>query len=421
MKPTSDHNNDAKSQRPGDRDSARSVSEDGTRAPGPLARARRRETGLSVTPGLTISEPTQWEFLGAGIDSLDLGFYVDWGNEAAALFERLQREKERASGTKGILFEGESECLMLPSGSRNYAFHLQYPEFHLFIGEQDRPIEETPNVYVSLNSSLLWRQWIHNASRLAINAVESLGGRFLGARPSRVDLCADFHIPGGLTLELLRQSRVPANDKYSHHEVGDTLETFYAGQPKSDTRCRIYDKGKEVISNGLKLWFLDIWGLSNPRDVWRVEFQLRRKTLKKFGINDLAGMEKHLAGLWNYLTTQWFSLRNRTQNRIVTHCEPLKWWKAVEDAGRTFGEPVPLERFDSQGQADVTWYICHIAGCFVAMMARLGIGDLEVALAVFCRRMRQYFANRSWKDAYSTACLRIGRDPNAGPRGDVTP
>ncbi len=421
MKPTSNLNDNGTPQRPGDRDSARSVSEDGTRAPGPPAFARRPETGLSVTPGLTISEPTQWEFLGAGIDSLDVGLYVDWGNEGPTLFERLQREKERAKGTKGVLFEGTTECLVLPSGSRNYAFHLQYPEFHLFIGEQERPIEETPNVYVSLSSSLLWRVWMHAATASAISAVQSLGGTFLGARPSRVDLCADFHIPGGLALDLLRQTRVPANDKYNHHEQGDCLETFYAGQPKSDTRCRIYDKGKEVSRNGLKLWFLDIWGVTDPQDIWRVEFQLRRKTLKKFGINDLAGLETQLPGLWDYLTTKWFSLRHRSQNRIVTRCEPLNWWNAVTEAGRTFGKPLPLQRVDSRRQADVAWYVSHIAGCFASMMARLGVGDLEEALDESRRRMRRYWASRSWNDAYATACLRIGRDPNPAPPGDVTP
>lgn len=393
-------------------------------APAAPQEAAPVKTGLPVTPGLLIAQPTQWEFLAAGVDSLDVGLFVDWGRSACELFEWLKREKARASGTKGVLLEGSTDCLILPSGSRTYAFHLQYLKFNLFIGERVWPIDETPNVYVSLGSELLWKSWIHQATQQAVAEVEALGGRYLSARPNRVDLCADFCIPGGLSLDLLRQTRVPVDEKFNLYEQGNDLETFYVATPKSPVRGRIYDKGKEILRGGLKLWFLDIWERETATDVWRVEFQIRRKTLGKYGINDLASLESNLPGLWHCLTEKRFSLRDRSQNPVVTRCPPLAWWQAVTDAGKTFGKRKALEKVTSHRQPDVRWYISHLAGCLVPLMARLGISDMEAALAEFSNCMRRYWARRSWKVAYAEACIRIGRDANretASDRGVGTP
>ena len=155
-----------------------------------------------------------------------------------------------------------------------------------------------------------------------------------------------------------------------------------------------------------------------------MEFQIRRKTLGKYGINDLASLESNLPGLWHYLTEKRFSLRDRSQNPVVTRCPPLAWWQAVTDAGKTFGKRKPLVKVVRHRQLDVRWYISHLAGCLVPLMARLGISDKEAALAEFCDCMRRYWSRRSWEEAYATACIKIGRDPNrvaSSDRGDGTP
>ncbi|MBU5639103.1 replication initiation factor domain-containing protein, partial [Geomonas sp. Red69] len=68
------------------------------------------------------------------------------------------------------------------------------------------------------------------------------------------------------------------------------LETCYFGSPAAPIRIRIYNKGKEVLKKGEKLWFADMWGTDDLEDIWRVEFQLRRAALKQFKVNDFSDL-----------------------------------------------------------------------------------------------------------------------------------
>ena len=51
---------------------------------------------------------------------------------------------------------------------------------------------------------------------------------------------------------------------------------------------RIYDKVAEIMQQSEKHWFYDLWGQN--KDVWRVEFQVRRPHLKKVGVDGLADL-----------------------------------------------------------------------------------------------------------------------------------
>ena len=58
-------------------------------------------------------------------------------------------------------------------------------------------------------------------------------------RPSRVDLCADFHIPAGLSLDFLRTRLASRSSSHRHHETAGRLETFYIGSAQSPVQARI--------------------------------------------------------------------------------------------------------------------------------------------------------------------------------------
>src|SRR5690606_9600381 len=99
------------------------------------------------------------------------------------------------------------------------------------------------------------------------------------------DLSCDMLIPGGLSMDWLRELKVSRAKSWRPYLDGEQLQTFYVGGNGSELQCRIYDKAIEIARDGAKSWFLDLWKLTELKDVWRIEFQIRRNVLKQFGID----------------------------------------------------------------------------------------------------------------------------------------
>ncbi|MEZ6058427.1 MAG: hypothetical protein R3C01_17130 [Planctomycetaceae bacterium] len=338
---------------------------------------------LSVTRlahfSLSKPAPIYGEFLGCGVDSLDLGIYVNWGAGWESFGECLEERKQAAAGTQGIALAPDTEYLMMPSGKPpQYRWHLKHPDFDLFLGRSTVPYGPTPNAYVSLSSRLLWSRGLPAATAYLRQHLEALGGTILDLKPSRCDLAADFHIPGGLTFDFLREHRVPINRQISVNMLGDELETYYFGSKKSPIQLRIYDKGKEILSS-CKEWFLDVWERETGEDVWRVEYQLRRPVLKEFQINAVDDLPAKLCGMWEHLTTDWFSLR-LPDNENTTRRSLHPWWASVSRLGEKFGERNPVQRLRRGSDAKERWLVNHIGGCVKTLAALREKGTLDEAV-----------------------------------------
>lgn len=133
--------------------------------------------------------------------------------------------------------------------------------------------------------------------------------------------------------------------------------------------ARMYLKTREIVKSG-KLWMVPIWKRGGYRGgpVWRLEFQLRRELLKEACAEDTVQAEgdvaryakvgpralvelssgkvvrpravfttvrsalPNLRGLWQYLMTEWLSLRlPRTADKRVRLAAP---WRALRSALR---------------------------------------------------------------------------------------
>ncbi|MFA9477745.1 plasmid replication initiation factor [Phycisphaerales bacterium AB-hyl4] len=365
----------------------------------------------SVTRHTPITGPDDWTLLNCGLDSLDLGVYVAWGERWPQLLADLEQRRSEAEHTSGIRWRDmiDGPVLILPSGKPPmYRFHLQSADFHLYIGKRQTPFKQTPNLYVSFTAHALWRLGPAQAVEQFVAFVAELGGEILGMRVSRSDLCADFLIPGGVSLDFIRSHRVSLSEKTRDHCDGDVLESFYVGQKGAPTQLRIYDKAREVLAGGTKMWFLDLWGLDACRDVWRVEYQLRRTPLKAFAIHCPADLSAKLAGLWSYLTEQWASLRlpvGTNTSRRPVH----PWWQAVQLCAERFGEPCQLQRVRSDDQlAQVDWYVTHIGGCLVGLGVRLGVDELDHLLLVLSGLLGQYWQEGEFEQRYLRKAIQHG-------------
>jgi hypothetical protein len=362
-------------------------------------------------PQMPNTGPTAWHPLLAGIDTLDLGLYVRWDNQWEFHVARLETWKGRAAGTNGYLIDDGmlpiGQAVILPGGKPPmFRYHLQIPEGHIFLAQSD--IYRTgPNIYVSLTAEALWRLGPTQAVGLVWGLIEDLGGTVDLIKPSRVDLCADFHIPGGLSLSFLRHHRVSRSRATRQFETADRLETYYVGTAQAAITARLYDKGLE-IGKSHKSWFLPLWQRDDPTDVWRVEFQFRRNALKAFRINAIEDLYQKLAGLWHVVTDRWLSFRlhdNPNQSRRTIH----PWWRAVASCADRFGLPVEVDRFDPPPSDSAEWHEKHIAGCLSSFAAITNVATFEAALDSLGQRLRDQVDPDEFRDRIALKAIKLGK------------
>ncbi len=87
----------------------------------------------SVTRHTLISSEDKIEYLTCGVDTLDVGFYVTWGDDWEELRQKFDDRKSYAQGTDGYLIDvaGVRPHNFYASGKApNYRYHVKFPEYH---------------------------------------------------------------------------------------------------------------------------------------------------------------------------------------------------------------------------------------------------------------------------------------------------
>jgi hypothetical protein len=359
----------------------------------------------------------EYKLLLYGIDTLDLGLYVIWGPDWKRRLQILDKKKQQARKKGGLLIGLPSgrKCIFKPGGKgENYRFHLQFEAYNLYIGKAARP-GLSPNVYLSIGAKTLWINSIEIALSWIAEDLKAIGGGSVQhIKVSRVDLCADFWIPGGLSYEFLFSHKVTRNDKVNPYLDKDDLQTYYVGDTKSPIRLRIYNKGLKAEKDGTKLWFLELWKRESTEDIWRIEFQVRRPALKQFGINSLDDLKEKQAGLWHYLTSKWFSLRlpdkEKAERRTI---HPL--WCAVQGCFKQNAPDNEVKRVcGSAGTASPEWHLSHIDGCLSSFAARLGITNRDDALHELQNRLNRRNNNTDFENACIKKAIQRGTLSDGG-------
>lgn len=279
-----------------------------------------------------------FRFLACGIDTLDVGYYIDWRLGWPMLLAGLEAGKTAAVGSDAVPWGtlGGELALIYPSGKPPvYRFHLQLPYAHLYIAQSQTP-RKSPNLYVSFGAKTLWIDGVRKSLEKIRCVVEELNGHIERIQPSRCDLAVDYLIPEGLTTRWLQEQIVCRATKTNVIEDDGILETFYIGVGKSPILARFYNKTKQILkTDGKSAFFLSVWKLESPSEVWRVEFQMRRPFLRQMQIDDIESLLDSRAGLWRYLTGEWFTLRlpdNPNTSRRSVH----PWWLEVQACADCF-------------------------------------------------------------------------------------
>ncbi len=249
-----------------------------------------------------------------GFDTIQCCYYLvapaNSGIDAARL--EAQREALRQTGqadTSPIQLGGR-DFLLSPSGSRSgYPFVLSDSDYRIEFGPRNNP-----PFFVTYRSEAIWRRSVPALHQEFLDWVAGLG--YQPVKPetlTRVDFCFDFHLP---LLDFDESSFLSLSSKDAQHRENGEIQTFTFG--KGDVVLRVYNKVAEIEQQSQKVWLFDLWG--QREDVWRVEWQVRKEVLRRFGISNFADLEARLKALLEYLATDHDTLRIRTKDS-----NPSRW------------------------------------------------------------------------------------------------
>jgi hypothetical protein len=115
---------------------------------------------------------------------------------------------------------------------------------------------------------------------------------------------------------------------------------------KGNILCRIYDKTLEIRAESGKIWFHPLWknnGWDGERPVWRVEFEVHRKVLKRLGIDSVDDLWTKKDNLWSYLTVSWLQLKTPSKDKNASRRPVKRKWTVIIQAYHGY-EVSPLVR-----------------------------------------------------------------------------
>jgi hypothetical protein len=254
-----------------------------------------------------------------GLDTVQCCYYLTATPSTTINFEKLlaQREHLRLAQTRDPepLILGGEEFLLSPNGSRSgYPLVISNRTCRIEFGEHIKP-----SFFVTYRSEALWNWSLRFLQYWFLAWARELGLEVV--RPetlSRVDFTFDYHLP---TIDFDEDSFVSLSTKDAQHRQDGLVQTFTFG--RSDVVLRVYDKVAEVWQQSDKRWLFKLW--ERDTEVWRIEWQVRKKILRRFGIRTTEDLYDRYGDVLRYLVSEHDSLRSPTAdtNRSRWPLHPL--------------------------------------------------------------------------------------------------
>jgi hypothetical protein len=289
-------------------------------------------------------ESTGISILAAGVDTIHASAA---GSLRLGLQQELSELRAQAGETGLALDIGSNPegFILQPHGWRGYPLWLRSARIELMLGAA----APFPPVFVQWHSPYLHAYGVERA----VSMVEGwLDLAVMEARAplgvSRLDLYCDFQgwipVVGDLDQFSCRATRRSLFEVAGQtHLVGRRFSGFTFG--KGDVVCRIYDKTLLMAGRG-EHWQEEVWADRDPElPVWRLEFQLRRRALRRFSLETLDQARDARQSLWGYLT-EWISLRNPGVDGNRSRWKEARTWSDLRSArlGSPSSPLVPARR-----------------------------------------------------------------------------
>jgi len=259
-------------------------------------------------------------------------------------------------------------AVVQPYGSHGYEWIIGSRDFSLSIGNWMEPISR-PGVKIELRSEFLWRMGSAQAVETILGLLGRTGAEIRSVMVSRADLCVDILLPQEAWGEWVRKYIVCRARHISPHFENGILTGISIG--RGNVSARLYDKPREIRTKSKKEWMYDIWGLNKVPEgcrIIRVEFQLRRPSLKELDIDSFTDLQQHLEHLWAYCTKKWLRLADRP-GKHHTQRTLLPWWGEVQEGflGVQGAEPAVRVKAVSVDRRQLLAQISGLLSSYVAL------------------------------------------------------
>ncbi len=317
--------------------------------------------------------------INSAVDSVYFSYKGEVKDGLFNVLETLQKDAKSLEHPVEIEL-GDERLLLHNRGAGMYAYWLQGDGFVFKMS----PKEKIPRLYVEPQAHLLYELG-HEKAFQRIQAMVDQIGELKSASISRLDLCVDFQ---GFELTKNREDDFVCRSRFSDvRSEGKKAYCFYFG--KGNIIVRIYNKTKEIKASG-KDWMIPVWQQNQlyqeDKDVWRFEVQLRRKPLKELQCDTIEDTFTRLFGIFQYIITDWLTLREPTTGRIER--SPVDQnWLALSEA--TF-PGISCDRVPAKKrEADIRRLVRGARGYLTSYGAIRGKKDYHNVKKLFERDMRQ--------------------------------
>ncbi len=272
-------------------------------------------------------------------------------------FERLYADKEairqdpkrqpRAIDLGGI------EFYLLGQGSGSgYPFMIQNRDCTIAFGEFNRP-----SFFVTFRSEALWREGANNLHQRFLDWASSLGFRATKEESlSRVDFAFDFYLE---SVDIDADSVISMSAKDASFRKDRKTQTIQFGAG-GDAMLRIYNKSDEIAESSGKVWFYPLWG-GATENVWRVEWQVRKGMLRRFGIRSFESLMDMQGDLLHYLAHEHDTLRVKSDDSNRSRWAMHPFWLAVQEQVRVMPREGVLRCIDPKAAIQERLYRSGIA------------------------------------------------------------
>ncbi len=260
----------------------------------------------------------------SGHDTIECAYYLAPLHNCRLDYERLAVEKEALRAAKvrhpKAMTLGSEEFLLMPNGtSSGYPFLIENDSFSIQFGEFNKP-----NFYVTYRSYALWQHGAAKLNQRFLDWAKSMGlTSYQSERLSRVDFTFDYQIDA---IDFDEDSFVSQATKDNQHRKNRKVQTFRFGE--GDVVLRVYNKVDEIKEKSAKTWFFDLWGCEE--NVWRIEWQVRKEWLRRFGIRSFDALEERQGDLLRILVNEHTTLclANDDSNRSRWPLHPV--WQDLQ-------------------------------------------------------------------------------------------
>lgn len=343
--------------------------------------------------------PPSFEFLLSGLDTVECAYYLVSGEDCQLDYESLGYEKEALRQSKNRepkhITLGSVEFFLHPYGSSSgYPFLIENADFLIAFGEFNNP-----SFFVKFKSLALWHTGAHALHERFLYWTTAMGLLPYGVESlSRVDFSFDYQIPG---IDFTEDDFVSLSKKDSRYRRDGKLQTLQLG--KGDVVLRVYDKIAEIEEASNKTWFYSLWNCTE--NVWRIEWQVRKALLRRFGIRSFQDLQDRQGDVLRYLAEEHDSLRvpgaDENRSRRARHplwSDLLERIQALTGLGvyRELDQEKSLEERKLRIAISVYGYLKRLAAIDSFKRNMLGI-SCDEAMKYLYRKIKQVHDPISWE------------------------